>query len=273
MPIRIGNNPVRKFYAGPVTPSTPADIYIAAVISAGGTLSGAQETAISTFYSDLVTAGIYSKLHAMWPFLGGVAASNALDFINPGGSYDLTFNGSWTHTSNGAYAIDSSGNYIDTGLNPSTLNSTTNFSFGQMIAGAQASNGYSGLGPTSAQYMLLGQASNQLDTWNGASAGGLVGNGYIGGALHINSRTDANTWTRNYIESGSAGTNNASTFSNTLTSYNANLYFNEINGVSGSTLSGQYRFCYAGEGLNGTEIQDFADAINTLQTAFSRNLW
>jgi hypothetical protein len=274
MAIRVGTQPILRFYAGPSP--TPADIYIAAVLAAGGTLSGAQQTAIGTFYNSLNTVGVYSKLHAMYPFMGGTASSNAIDFINPGGSYDLTFNGTWTHSVSGSSTADASGNYANTGLDPSLFNSTTNFSFGNMVVGASNSNGYSGIGNAAGNYIILGQAGLPtvfLEGWMGASSGVAVGTNYINGALQIVSRTGASAWTRNYVASGSAGTITTNSFTNTISSYSANLYFNDINGVANNNMSGRYLFGYAGEGLNATEIQNFSNAINTLQTAFSRNLW
>jgi hypothetical protein len=273
MSIYLGSKEINKIIFGALA-TTPADVYIAAVLAAGGTLSGAQQTAIGTFYNSLDTAGIYSKLHAMYPFLGGTAASNAINFNNPSGSFNLTFNGTWTHSASGSYTADSTGNYADTQLNPSLFSSTTNFSFGNMVVGTDITNGYSGIGTGPSNYILLGQAGN-IEGWMGASSGTATSPiaSYTLGALHIVSRTGAAAWTRNYVPSGSAGTITINTFTNTMNSYSATLYFNAVNGASGNEMSGRYLFGYAGQGLNATEIQDFSNAINTLQTAFNRNLW
>jgi len=109
----------------------------------------------------------------------------------------------------------------------------------------------------------------------GASSGTAISAiaSYTLGALQIVSRTGTNAWTRNYVPSGSAGTITTNSFTNALGSYSATLYFNAVNGASGNEMSGRYLFGYAGQGLNATEIQDFSNAINTLQKAFSRNLW
>ena len=81
-----------------------ANTYIAAVTAAGGTLSGAEETAIQDFYVGLKADGIYSKMYAMYPFLGGVADSNKINATNPG-TNDLTFTGTWTHSISGSFGI------------------------------------------------------------------------------------------------------------------------------------------------------------------------
>jgi hypothetical protein len=55
-----------------------ATAYINAVVTAGGTLSAGDETAIQTLYTDLKTAGVYSKLTRMYPLTGGIQASHAM---------------------------------------------------------------------------------------------------------------------------------------------------------------------------------------------------
>ena len=280
----LGTTEINKLYLGTTEINSVkqsiqldpnAQVYINAVLAAGGTLSGTQQIAIHTFYNSLSTAGVYSKLHAMYPFLGGVAASNALDAVNPGGSFNLTFNGTWVHSVSGSYTADSTGNYADTQLNPSLFSSTTNFSFGNMVVGTDITNGYSGIGTGPSNYILLGQAGN-VEGWMGASSGTATSPiaSYTLGALQIVSRTGASAWTRNYVPSGSAGTITTNSFTNTMNSFSATLYFNSVNGLgSGFEMSGRYLFGYAGQGLNATEIQNFSNAINTLQIAFSRNLW
>jgi hypothetical protein len=262
------------------TPS-PADIYIDAVLAAGGTLSSTQQTAISTFYNSLESNGIYSKIHAIWPFLGSTAASNAIEFKDPGGSFDLTFNGTWSHSATGSYATDTSGNFADTGFDPSLYNSTTNFSWGIMVVSASVTPGFSGIGNTSNNYILMGQGSTAPGTsrnnymWNGAESDDWSSDEYEIGVLTIVNRSNSNTWTRNFFQNG-VGTLNQASFTNTLTSYSANLYLNAINGDYGlarNTMSGLWLFSYTGESLTNTNLQNLADAVNTLQIAFNRNLW
>lgn len=249
-----------------------AEAYISAVTSAGGTLSGAEETAINTFFISLKDDGIYTKLHTLYPFLGGVANAHKINATNPG-TYDLTFNGTWTHSNaDGSTTTDSSGNYADTGLNPSLFSSTSNFSFGQMIINAAASNGYSGVGNSASTYIISGQAGT-LDTWNGGNTPQDTGINFVDGAFVVSSRLLSSQWERNYVVASGAGTVVNSVKVNTLASYSGNLYLNDVNGATGNNLSGDYRFAYMGEGLNSTEVQNLANAVNTLNTTFGRNLW
>ena len=250
-----------------------AATYISAVTTAGGSLSGAEETAISTFFTDLKSAGVYSQLHAMYPFLGGVANAHKINAVNPG-TYDLTFNGTWTHSNAAGSSVSDDGvSYADTGLDPSLFNSTTDFSFGQMIANAGSANGYSGIGTGASRYLLLGQASNNLDTWNGGAFNLTGAPGYQNGAFHINNRTASNNWYRHYASSGASTALTTDTKTNGVTSYSATLWINDVNGLSGNTLSGDYRFFFMGTGMTIAEMQDLTDAMNSLQAAFSREIF
>jgi hypothetical protein len=275
MAIRVGTQPILRFYAGPFVQITPADTYIAAVLAAGGTLSGAQETAIRTFYNSLDTTGIYSKMYAMWPFLGGTAASNAIEFINPGGGFNLTFTGTWTHTNiEGSSTIASAANYANTSFNPTTdaVSVTTDFSFG-LLATLGSDSGYHGLGTAAANYIIVGDFTS-ADTIFG-SGRNLPGRpGFNTGAFTAVSRTGLNSWIAVTTDNAVGGTLTVSaTQVSAYTPYNGDVWLGRINGVTGFPGGGQLRFSYVSEGLNSTELQTLSNAMNTLQTAFSRNLW
>jgi hypothetical protein len=275
MAIRVGTQPILRFYAGPVPPPTPAETYIAAVLAAGGTLSGAQQTAIETFYNSLDTAGIYSKISAMYPFLGGVAASNAIDFVNPGGGFDLTFVGTWTHSNlSGSQTTPSLGNYANTSFNPTTdaTSVTTDFSFG-VCAATGSDTGYHGLGNATANFLLVGDFS-LTDTFFGSSRNIPTSNGFSQGAFTAVSRTGLNSWIAVCADNPSGGTLIVSATQVTAyTPYNDDVWLGRINGLGNFPGGGALRFAFIGTGMNSTELQDLSDAMNTLQTAFSRNIW
>lgn len=253
----------------------PAQTYITAVLNAGGSLSGAEQTAIETFFSSLDTAGVYSKLYAMYPILGGVANANKINAVNPG-TYDLTFTGTWSHSATGSYCVGNNSNFANTGFNPSTLASPgTNFSVGAM-AQSGSGNSYMGIGTSATNYILLGDFGvTEFYYPNGPLNG--AGAGFrTGGAFLMLNRTASNSWKGGVIVSGS-GTGNW-VFTGTQTTaysspYNGNFYFNGINGLSGFNSGGLLKFAYLATSMNDTQLQDLADAVNTLNTSFSRNLW
>lgn len=100
-----------------------ATAYLAAVTAAGGSVDATITSATNTLFVDLKAAGIYTKLVAMYPFIGGTAASNAFNALTPisGSSYYyLNFVGGWTHNASG-----SQGNGSNTGANTYMINSTS----------------------------------------------------------------------------------------------------------------------------------------------------
>jgi len=82
-----------------------AQAYIDALDAAGYTVSGAEETAINTFVLDLKADGIWAKSHAIYPFIGGTAATHKFNLKDPrdlDAAFRLTFFGGWTHSATGA---------------------------------------------------------------------------------------------------------------------------------------------------------------------------
>ena len=91
--------------------------YVAAVRAAGGTVSGAQQTAINTFYVDAKAGSYYTSLKRLYLPIWGVAAANAIDMI---GLTSGTFNGSVTHASGYVQGNGSTG-YFDIGASPISI--------------------------------------------------------------------------------------------------------------------------------------------------------
>jgi hypothetical protein len=268
----LGTNDVGQIVLG--GPPSPATTYINAVLANGGSLSGAEQTAIRTFYNSLDTAGVYSKMHVMYPILGGVANSNKINAINPG-TNDLTFTGTWAHSSTGSSCAASDSNFADTGFNPSSSASpSTNFSVGAMAQ--NASNGYMGLGQNDTNYIILGNfGATEVFYPTLAQISGI--NGFSGGGCFlISNRTASTAWKGGVIASGSVTGDfvySAAQSSTYSIPYNGNFYFNKVNGLSGFPGGGLLKFGYLATSMNDTELQNLADAVNTLNTAFNRNLW
>lgn len=102
-----------------------ADLYepdVQAVINAiqatGVGLSPAQQKACSDRIAAFKTDGIWSKLIAYYGFLGGTAASHAINWRSPG-TYNLSWGGTVSHSVQGVQNANGSG-HGDTGYNPAT---------------------------------------------------------------------------------------------------------------------------------------------------------
>jgi hypothetical protein len=89
----------------------------------GGITDATQMSATNTLVNTLKTAGIWSKMKAVYPMVGGTATAHKLNLVTPVDStsaYALTFNGGWTHTSTGALPNGTTGwantNFVASGV-------------------------------------------------------------------------------------------------------------------------------------------------------------
>lgn len=81
-----------------------------------------QQKAIIELVRRLKAAGLWSKMKAIYPFIGGTAASHKWNLKDPrdvDAAFRLTFSGGWTHSANGATPNGSTG-FANTFMNPST---------------------------------------------------------------------------------------------------------------------------------------------------------
>lgn len=79
--------------------------------------------AITTLVDDLQTRNLWSKMKAVYPFVGGTETTNKFNLINPQDTdeaFRLTFNGGWNHNSEGSTPDGLTG-YATTFLNPSQI--------------------------------------------------------------------------------------------------------------------------------------------------------
>jgi hypothetical protein len=263
-----------------------AQAYINAVIAGGGTLSSPQEEAINTYFVDLKAEGLYSKLYFMHLFLGGTENSNKINAVNPG-TYDLGFQGTWTHATTGSSTVQSNSNYATSGFvisasSPSTVE--TDFAFGVMLSDkdtAMTPYQYMGLGTDASNYMLLGgqwnQYSNGIENYYGGIQTGFSAVGFTGYWNSL-SRTSINSVFSAALFNGESVTGglltlgpDATTFTPSSTPYDLNLF--RIDGLANYPLAGNALFYWAGTSFTIAQMNTFAIKTNTLQTAFSRNIF
>ena len=87
-----------------------------------------QQTAINTLVTDLKAANIWTKMKAIYPFVGGTATQHRFNLKDPravDAAYYLTFYGGGTHSSTG-YLPNGTTAYADTKFTPLTSWSTSN---------------------------------------------------------------------------------------------------------------------------------------------------
>jgi hypothetical protein len=93
-----------------------------AFLDAAGITSSRQQEAIIQLVRDLKQANLWTKMKAIYPFVGGTATTHKWNLKDPqdtDAAFRLVFNGGWTHSSTGALPNGTNG-YGNTYLNENT---------------------------------------------------------------------------------------------------------------------------------------------------------
>jgi hypothetical protein len=106
-----------------------------AFITAAGITDNTQKTAINTLVVDMKGFGIWTKMKAIYPFVGGTASTHKWNLKDPrdlDAAFRLVFNGGWTHSSTGALPNGTNG-YANTFLNTDDVTTTGLWAFGAYV--------------------------------------------------------------------------------------------------------------------------------------------
>lgn len=253
-----------------------------AFIDAAGITDATQQSAINTLVTDLKGHGIWTKMKAIYPFVGGTSSSHKWNLKDPrdlDAAFRLVFSGGITHSNTGILFGGVNG-YADTKLNLSSqftlynvhysIYCRTNNQVG-IDMGVTTSPAFSREG-----WLLLRDGSNLIQ-------GGFYDNDNItNGAIRV-SNTDSKGF---YVSSAIASNNiflrknnsQIGTFTGTNTSLPGigNIYIGAINDTTTSTAiayaNREYSLISIGDGLTATEAANLNTAVQAYQTTLSRNV-
>ena len=241
-------------------------------INAVATLTDGQEDIINTLVTDLKTAGLWTKMDIIYPFIGGTAATHKYNLKAPA-DYQITWNGVWTHDANGAVSDGAASSYGTTGWNPLSLSKNINdfhLSFynrngvyetnvgGRGSLGWYAANTGFCLLSNRASYGTLSIIGTDA-AWAAKSTIPL--NGLITGSRI--SSTDNRVYQNNTQRAISSITN-----SNNFTNHSV-----EIGRVTTAVGSAQpFAFASVGTGLTSTDVSNLYTLIQAYQTSLSRQV-
>lgn len=253
--------------------------YFARVATAGYTMTVAEKNAVNSFISSLKGASVYTKVREMYLFIGAAAGPHALGFKNVS---NLTFFGSPTHDTNGV-TPNGTTQYASTTINPSLVTGFSNNNHYGFYTRTSAAG--------SASNFNIGVATN-ADT--GTDNSGIVLR-RTGDAVAFDAGTFPNGRASTTATDGSGmfvgsviaatdkklyrnGSQIASqTTAHTQVAPNGNIFLFAINNLNTAAASffglHQCAFACIGDGLSSTEAGNLASAVNTLQTALSRNVY
>lgn len=253
----------------------------AAFLTAASITDTTITSAINTLVVDMKGYGIWTKMKAIYPFVGGTASTHKWNLKDPqdtNAAFRLVFNGGMTHSSNGVLFGGING-YANTYLNTAShlsLNSA-HLSF------------YSRTNTPSGSIGEIGALKSSPDSYTNININGF-GFGYVG---RINNATTYNSITNSdsrgfYLTFRTASNTiklqkNASILVNGFAGSNtttlANIFIGCINNWgTGSSDTPQYfsnrecAFSSIGDGLSVTEAADFYTAVQAFNTTLARQV-
>ena len=244
-----------------------------AFITAAGITDATQKTAIDTLVKSLKSYNIWTKMKAIYPFVGGTATTHKYNLKDPrdlDAAFRLVFNGGWTHSSTGATPNGTNG-YADTKLVPNgnlaqndshaSLYSRTNNLLGtQMDIGTIFSGG-----TTNQDFYLSAYYSAGVVCNINGSGFSFFGSNATSLGFFLGQRTAVNT-TNTYQNDNLVKTN---TSTSTTPSLN-NITLGRNTGTEYSAR--QLAFVSFGSSFTTTERANLYTAVQAFQTSLSRQV-
>lgn len=237
-----------------------------------------QQNAVNNLVVALKGYNIWTKMKALYPFVGGTASQHKFNLKNPldtDAAFRLVFSGGWTHDQFGANPNGT--NCIgNTFLNPST-HITSNLSSHMSYYGRESIGNFAladmGVAvSTLAMAMYINYLGVGYYDQNNQTTGRLSFSmsGITTQGLFIGTRTSS-TVHKVFKNSIQQGTTNTQTMTSLLP--NNSFYIGAYNG-SGGTIFGANQCALAsiGDGLTDTEAANMYTAVQAFQTTLSRNV-
>lgn len=243
---------------------------------AGVTLTDTQKNATNQLVIDLKAAGLWNKMKAVYPMVGGTATSHKFNLITPAdtnAAFRLNFVGGWTHSSNGALPNGTNA-YADTFLNSFTqINNTGHLSY------------YSRTQTISTTQTDIGNLNNIIFTAVSCfiASTATIDVGYHGSTAIFTQQNISDK--RGFVISSKLSSTslklykngnlqNTVTTSNTINTPSLNIYIGarNNNGTADTYSTKQLAFASIGDGLTDAEALSLYNAVQTFQTTLNRQV-
>ena len=255
-----------------------------AFISAAGITNLTQASAVNTLVNDLKTYGLWTKMKALYPMVGGTATSHKWNLKDPrdlNAAFRLVFNGGGTHSANG-YSTNNVNSYANTWFTPSANQSLTSGHF-SLYSRTSASGGqFAGSGvrdnsDTKGVQLILRRSFDNLCL-------GIMHSEGTGGIANGGTSTDArgfyqvNRISNNSLKLYKNSTSIASNLNTqSATVLSSNTYFiggiNDNGSIFISTVENkEFAFASIGDGLTDTEAANFYNSVQKFQTTLGRQI-
>jgi hypothetical protein len=238
-----------------------------AFITAAAITDSTQQTAINTLVTDLKGYGIWTKMKALYPFVGGTAAQHRFNLKDPRDldvAYRLTFHGGTTHTSIGMNGAING--YADTKLNDGIL--TSNNAHFSIYSNTNVDALYCDGGTLNAggyEINIFSKFNNIFYPRNQSSNNGISNTTSSAGLFITNrvSNLEVRAFQNSTLRQISAGFVGKANF---------NIFIGALNTATGGQYNSlrTYSFSSIGDGLTDTDAANFYTAVQAFQTTLGR---
>lgn len=273
-----GNTGIYLASLGVPPPPLPPDPDATAFLTAAGITDPTISSAINTLVNDLKGYGIWTKMHAIYPFVGGTASTHKWNLKNPLDSdvaFRLNFFGGWTHSANGIQG-NGTNTYADTFYVQSSHLPSQNdvhvsiYSRSNISEATATEMGVRSSGVSSRTYIIISR--NLSTSFYVATNNTFVSYADASALGHwITTRTASNfyaSYKNGLLASSSA---NASTARAQNKLYIGNVSLENSPQHDGYSAK-QFAFASIGLGLSGTDSLNFYNAIQAFQTTLGRQV-
>jgi hypothetical protein len=250
---------------------TMTDSDAAAFITATGITDDTIKQAVDELVLDLKAASIWTKMTAVYPFVGGTSATHAVNLKSPG-TFDITWGGTVTHDANGITGNGSTG-YGNTGITPSTHTTLHDVHLSVYNRTNAGSNNAWGCASSSAanRLYLTPNSSGTILAYAYATTNGLNGAVANGGRGFILMTRRSSTDFEGYQNGSSIDTETAGAGGSRPT---LPLYLCAANTDLGtfSYSANNYAFASCGTSLTDAEVASFNTAVEAFQDFLGRGV-
>jgi hypothetical protein len=278
--IFIGQSQVKIINNTLILPPDPDAI---AFLTAAGITDPTITDAINTLVVDMKAASIWSKMKAVYPFVGGTASTHKWNLVNPldtDAAFRLTFAGGWTHSATGVLPNGTNG-YANTHI-------ISNISFNNTTFSAVGYYSRSNTAATSGEYdcgsfavgnphlqLILRRSTNfryfASDTPTGCTYRGAGDSSSLDGrGFFIGTQQGANA--RLFVNGVNVVSNIYATTSTAIN--NLKNFIGALNVTGSPSFYGnkQCAFWFASTTLSNSDAAALNTIVQTFQTTLGRNI-
>ena len=248
-----------------------AQAFFDRVTTAGGTLSATEKTAVNKLVLDLKGYSIWTKMKAIYPMVGASSAACAQNLKSS--SFTGTFSGGWTYASTGVKGNGTTGFFNTQFNNQGNWTSTSNGSMGFL----SRTNESAAICDMGAGTISSGANSSTIyASFNGTYYGGINCTSVVPGASNSSSigffaTVRANSSAYSIYKRGSS-TINLTTTDAIGSNPNQNIYLGAGNdsGTASRFSNKEFSFCFIGDSLTQTDVDNYWTALQTFNNSLSR---